>query len=163
VAEARQVRDDRSWYIGAWATRYCIDRPAGGRPAPEDYTVAKLAAALGELPSAVGEWRNNYHFWERLFESLPENASWRNCAQARRDSGWRPGAPIMREHQRHALDFLLEKTDSPYPPPDTRPPWARKLERAVAMLTAIADDPDMPELIRLSVRTFLEMAKKEKT
>jgi len=129
VAEARFERDRYSWFIGAWACRYCVERPVGGRPGPDDYTTAKLAGRIGELPHVVGEWRNNYFFWQSLFERIPDNASWRNCADSRRRCGWRPGKPITEEHEEHAIKFLLEKTDW-IPERDARPLWAREIERA---------------------------------
>ena len=156
MADLRAERDVRSWILGQGADEKCSVRPNGGKPGPEEFTIARFAHALNEEPSVVGEWRNNYHFWAENFESIPENASWRQCADARRRSGWRPGGKITHTHIIHALKFLMKAVDEGAPHiPDLRPSWRRRLARACDLLSAIAADPELPPLIGLAIRTLL--------
>ena len=161
-AEARTDRDRWSWVLGFGAFSECSVRPNGGKPGPEDFTLAKFARALNEEPSVIGEWRNNYQFWIGHFPAIPENASWRQCADARRKSGWRPGADITPDHIRHALQFLTKAIDEGAPrAPDPRPAWRRKLDRAVNILAGVAADPETPALVALAVRTLIGQVKPE--
>jgi len=155
-ADVRVERDMRTWILGYGAYQMCMERPAGGRPAQDDFTIAKFAALLGEKPGPVGEYRNNYIFWQDDFDAIPENASWRQCADARRRSGWRPGADITPDHIRHAIEFLTKAVDGGLArPPDPRPAWQRRLARACDLLSAIARDPELPPLVGLAIRTLL--------
>lgn len=155
-ADVRVERDLRTWILGYGAYQLCVERPAGGRPAPTDFTIAKFAAMLGEKVGPVGEYRNNYIFWQDDFDAIPENASWRQCADARRRSGWRPGADITPDHVRHALQFLTKAVDEGESrPPDPRPTWRRRLDRAVEILAGVAADRETPPLVALAVRTLI--------
>src|SRR3990167_6998256 len=154
-ADVRVERDLRTWILGYGAFTECQDKPAGGRPLPTDFTIAKFAAMLGEKVGPIGEYRNNYAFWlwGGAFELIPDNASWRQCADARRASGWRPGMEVTGEHIQHAVEILIQKVDNAEPRPlDTRPLWAREIERASTLLTRAASRPDMPPLVRLAVK-----------
>ena len=155
-ADVRTERDAHTWRLGYGAFTECPERPNGGRPAPTDFTIAKFAAMLGEKSGPVGEYRNNFAFWKNCFSHIPENASWRQCADARRASGWRPGMVVTAVHLKHALEILNEKVDrSEAIPPDTRPAWRRRLDRAVEILAGVAADPETPALVALAVRTLL--------
>jgi len=156
VDELRSERDERTWAIGALADRYCIDRPLGGKPSPQDYTTAKLAHRIGEKPGFVSECRNNWRFWFTILEDIPESASWRQCADARRNSGWRPGEDVTQEYLRRALKALVAVVGTIPRPPDTRPSWMRQLERAAGLLAKVAADPETPELVRLAARTLID-------
>ena len=158
MADQRYERDQRTWIIGRGAYEKCVVRPNGGKPGPDEFTLAKFARVLNEEPSVIGEWRNNYQFWIGHFPAIPENASWRQCADARRRSGWRPGAEITPDYIQHALQFLTKAVDEggTLHPPDPRPAWRRRLDRACELLSAIAQDPELPPLVALAIRTLLQ-------
>ena len=155
-ADVRVERDLRTWILGCGAFMECPENPNGGRPGPSDFTIAKFSAMLGEKPGPMGEYRNNFAFWMGHFSPIPENASWRQCADARRASGWRPGMVVTPAHLKHALEILNKKVDNADPhPPDPRPAWRRKLDRAVEILAGVAADRETPALVALAVRTLL--------
>jgi len=156
VDALREERDRLSWFIGAIADRHCVDRPAGGRPAPNEYTTSKLAYRIHEKAGFVSECRNNWKFYHDIIERVPESVSWRECADARRRSGWRPGVIPTAEQQRNALGFLIEAESGHIAEAkDPRPHWRRRLDRACELLSAIEGDAETPALVRLAIRTLL--------
>ncbi len=112
--QLRQSEDECKWDLGDLAALVC--KPVIGRPVKgsedEEYTVAAFAKGIAETRSVVSELMHNAQFWskaERL--DLPADSSWRQAADARRRSGWRPGEPVTAEHKQHALHLLDLEVD----------------------------------------------------
>ena len=153
--DLRADRDERTWALGALAAYACPENPDGGRPAngSKEHTLSALARALREQPAAMSAWYWNYKFWGDRWKLSPD-VSWRQFSEARRRCGWRPGVEITDLHRQRA-EQLLAAMDEPTRPPDPRPAWRRRLDRACDILAAIAADPETPALVALAVRTLI--------
>lgn len=115
AAQLREQRDRLSWELGDLALYACTPNPTGGRPfkeASRDRTISAFAEAIGEDRSVVSAWMHNAEFWPPgVRAQLPLNVSWRQCAAARRRSGWRPGNEIAAEHRHRARTLLCAMAD----------------------------------------------------
>lgn len=92
---AREQRDDASWLIGDALAAYIRPAPNGGRPPAwaEGRTVAAVARDLGISSSTASGLLHNARFWPaRERAQFPPQVSWYHASEARRRSGWRPGA-----------------------------------------------------------------------
>jgi len=162
--ELREQRDALSFGLGDLALEVCGGRnPEGGRPGHESHTLSEYARAICEDRSRLSGLVANSEFWPKSERAdIPPNVSWYHLSEARRRSGWRPGNPITAEHKARAWNFVNEYASvEEYPPrpPDARPRWQRRLERAVSILAEIVDDPELPAPVRALVRLILAFEK----
>lgn len=112
AADVRVERDQQTWRLGDLAAYACTAPKGRPKSGGEPRTVGAFAAAIGEKRSVVNEWVNNARFFDAdMRAELPANVSWRQCAEARRRSGWKPGQPITDEHRLAAFAHIGELAD----------------------------------------------------
>lgn len=192
AADLRQSRDACSWALGDLALFACGQRsPVGGRPrnGSEAYTLSALAFAIGEDRPVLSALMANSEFWPPLDrESLPLNVSWRQCSEARRRSGWRPGRLRTNVQIEFARELLEKFADSPQlvtprkpkdrrssldgsafdgEPPEESPPSdferaCRALHNDVMGLIRIAPSPHARECVRQAASALAEALEPEK-
>lgn len=108
--ELRQQGDRVKWELGDLVLEKCLR--ATGRPANAEEavrTVSALAQAIGEQRSMLSHLANNSDFYPRaLRKKIPPQVSWRQCAEARKLSGWKPGTPITDKHRTEAMKAITQ-------------------------------------------------------
>ena len=106
-------RDRLSWAIGELASFLRSSSVSGGRPTTDKKlsTLSAIADSLHMRREAVSSMCANFEFYFHVRARLPENCSWHDLSEARRDSGWRPGMDITNEHVEHALQFAEQAAD----------------------------------------------------
>jgi hypothetical protein len=113
AAEYRQERDEWSFELGDLTLFACGDATPG-RPTDErkEHTVSALAFAIGEERSVMSNLMWNSYFWDPTErKKLPPNVSWRQCSEARRRSGWRPGMEITPKQREFAWTLVFKFAD----------------------------------------------------
>src|SRR3990167_3150785 len=165
--ELREQRDALSFGLGDMALAVCGGRnPDGGRPGKETHTLSEYARAIREDRARLSGLVANSEFWPTAERAdLPPNVSWYHLSEARRRSGWRPGQMITEKQKEFALQIVNAYAEEPGTkrPPDPRPAWRRKLDRAVDILAGVAADPETPPLVALAIRTLIGQVRPKET
>lgn len=113
MIEMRETRDEMSFAMGDLVLLVCVRKI--GRPADEDNnkTIGALADEIGEDRPVLSALAANAEFYNpKLRLKIPPQISWRQCAKARKASGWRPGEPVTVEHRRRAMSMLFRTADN---------------------------------------------------
>lgn len=161
--DMRAERDRYTWEIGKLADAVCTPKP--GRPAngSESKTITAFAADIMEDRSVISALLSNWRFWPATVREQYPDLSWRRFSEARRRSGHRGLEPPTEVELRRALAFI-QKWDSEAPhPPDPRPAWQRRLDRACELLTTIQADDETPVVIRFAIRTLIGQVQQKET
>ena len=108
-----EERDTLSWKIGELSSFLRSSSVSGGRPTASNKlgTLSALADSLHMRRESVSAMCSNFEFYFSIRERLPENCSWHDLSEARRDSGWRPGTEITDWHLEKALEFAEKAAD----------------------------------------------------
>ena len=137
-------RDEYSWKLGELASFVRTSSPIGGRPRTSDKlgTLSAFADDIGMRRESVSAMCSNWEFFQSMRDDLPENVTWHQLSEARRKSGWRPGAEIEPQHRQHALEIANEYADAGSLTGSRKRTLAERLADERERLRSIADRDD---------------------